>query len=179
MSSGIWNETEYDAPWIKVLRRTLDRKNLANVKIVAADVIGNDSWKIVDKLTDIVADNGVFTLAVDPDSVYSLTTTTGQQKVRTSSPSSAPFSMPYHEDFADLISVEQIGQRITGYKLQYLAGSEWRDLLTSKRQNEDAWTDHFPPVESAKVRIMITQMNGTDRENSTPSICELGVFNTQ
>jgi len=44
---GIWNETPYDAEWIKLLRRTLDGAGLARVKIGAADQTGEEwRWKI-------------------------------------------------------------------------------------------------------------------------------------
>jgi sugar phosphate isomerase/epimerase len=45
---GIWNEMPYDVPWIKLLRKTLDRNRLERVKIVAADEICR--WTIVDKM---------------------------------------------------------------------------------------------------------------------------------
>jgi hypothetical protein len=35
--TGIWNEREYDASWIKLLRKTLDKNKLEYVKIIAAD----------------------------------------------------------------------------------------------------------------------------------------------
>ena len=43
---GIWNETPYNAGWIKLLRRTLDAAGLQRVKIVAADATGA-KWAIV------------------------------------------------------------------------------------------------------------------------------------
>lgn len=45
---GIWNETAYDPNWIKLLRKTLDRNDLADVKIVGADQ--TNTWKIVDQM---------------------------------------------------------------------------------------------------------------------------------
>ena len=46
---GIWNETMLDVPWIKLLRKTLDRHGLSRVRIVAADQ-NTDIWNIVDPL---------------------------------------------------------------------------------------------------------------------------------
>ncbi len=43
---GLWNETRADMGWIKLLRRTLDRKNLKAVRIVAADDINR--WNLVE-----------------------------------------------------------------------------------------------------------------------------------
>ncbi len=46
--AGIWNETPFDTAWIKLLRKTLDREGLKDVKIVAADEV--NAWKIVDEM---------------------------------------------------------------------------------------------------------------------------------
>jgi hypothetical protein len=51
---------------------------------------------------DITPDrNGSFTITLDPESIYSLTTTTGQNKGKaaSNSPPPADFPFPYHEDF--------------------------------------------------------------------------------
>jgi galactosylceramidase len=49
---GIWNETPYDAEWIKLLRRTLDRSGLTGVKIAAGDQAEDAlKWKIADDAT--------------------------------------------------------------------------------------------------------------------------------
>jgi galactosylceramidase len=45
---GIWNETPFDVNWIKLLRKTLDRDGLKDVKIVAADEV--NTWKIVTEM---------------------------------------------------------------------------------------------------------------------------------
>ena len=47
---GIWNETKYDADWIKLLRRTLDSKGLGDVRIVGADQTGLTIWHIADEM---------------------------------------------------------------------------------------------------------------------------------
>ena len=43
--------------------------------------------------------NGVFTLTLAPDTIYSLTTTTGQRKGRAKNVASAPFPLPYADGF--------------------------------------------------------------------------------
>ncbi len=55
---GIWNETPYDVPWIKTLRRTLDAAGLNAVRIVAADQTPDvaPEWKIAE---DILADTAL------------------------------------------------------------------------------------------------------------------------
>jgi hypothetical protein len=45
---GIWNERAYDVAWIKLLRRTLNRAGLAQVKLVAADEVR--TWTIADQM---------------------------------------------------------------------------------------------------------------------------------
>ncbi len=46
---GIWNETPYDTAYIKLLRNTLDRAGLGNVKIAAGDQAEDAlKWKIAD-----------------------------------------------------------------------------------------------------------------------------------
>jgi galactosylceramidase len=64
---GIWNETPYDAKWIKTLRRTLDAAGLKSVKIVAADQTPdiNPAWKIAeDMLADSALADAVHTIGV-------------------------------------------------------------------------------------------------------------------
>jgi galactosylceramidase len=53
------------------------------------------------RLEDIVPRYGEFTLRLEPNSMYSLTTTRGQQKGRfaTEIPADRPFPFPYHDDF--------------------------------------------------------------------------------
>jgi hypothetical protein len=48
---------------------------------------------------DITPHNGGFTYAFEPDSLYSITTTTGQHKGTAVPPPSKPFPFPYHESF--------------------------------------------------------------------------------
>ena len=49
---GIWNETDYDPAWIKVLRSTLDRHGLTDVRVIAADQTGETVWKIADDMAE-------------------------------------------------------------------------------------------------------------------------------
>ncbi|SDU27775.1 galactosylceramidase [Verrucomicrobium sp. GAS474] len=58
----------------------------------------------------IVPDQGSFTLILEPDSVYSLSTTTGQQKGSFPDiPPDKPFPFPYYETFEEYGSPEQWG----------------------------------------------------------------------
>jgi alpha-galactosidase len=52
-----------------------------------------------DRMDDLPLNSDSFTLRVEPESVYSLTTTTGQQKGHSESPPSVEFPLPYADDF--------------------------------------------------------------------------------
>lgn len=48
---------------------------------------------------ELVPSNGAWTITLNPNCIYSLTTTTGQRKGVASSPPPVPFPVPYHESF--------------------------------------------------------------------------------
>jgi galactosylceramidase len=48
---------------------------------------------------DLAASNGTWTMTLNPNCIYSLTTTIGQRRGSASSPPPAPFPLPYREDF--------------------------------------------------------------------------------
>ena len=48
---------------------------------------------------DLAASNGTWTITLNPNCIYSLTTTTGQRKGVASSPPPSPFPLPYREGF--------------------------------------------------------------------------------
>ena len=59
---GIWNETLYDVSWIKALRTTLDRNDLRQVKIVAADQ-NEGPWNIAADLgRDVELNRAIYAL---------------------------------------------------------------------------------------------------------------------
>jgi hypothetical protein len=55
--------------------------------------------KSFEKLSDITPQGGSFTLTLDPDSIYSVTTTVGQGKGTATPPPASPFPFPYTENF--------------------------------------------------------------------------------
>lgn len=61
------------------------------------------------RLDDIVTKGRNFTLTVVPNAVYTLSTTTGQQKGSYSAPESKPFPFPYYETFEQYERPEQWG----------------------------------------------------------------------
>lgn len=48
---------------------------------------------------DLVASNGVWMITLNPNCIYSITTTSGQRKGSASSPPPSPFLLPYRDDF--------------------------------------------------------------------------------
>lgn len=61
------------------------------------------------RLNDIITEGKEFTLTVAPNAVYSLSTTTGQQKGTYAAPESKSFPLPYYETFEQYEHPEQYG----------------------------------------------------------------------
>lgn len=61
------------------------------------------------RMNDIKITDKAFTLTIAPDAVYSLSTTTGQQKGSYDAPASKPFPFPYYETFEQYKHPEQYG----------------------------------------------------------------------
>ena len=55
--------------------------------------------RIFEHVAEVKPENGAFSFTFDPESIYSLTTTTGQAKGDAQPPASAPFPLPYNDDF--------------------------------------------------------------------------------
>ena len=60
-----------------------------------------NSRRTFEHVADVPVRDGAFSYTFDPDSLYSLTTTAGQGKGIAVPPASAPFPLPYKEDFED------------------------------------------------------------------------------
>lgn len=58
-----------------------------------------NSTRTFDHVANVMPVKGAFTYTFDPDSLYSLTTTTGQGKGTAVPPPAAPFPLPYSDDF--------------------------------------------------------------------------------
>ena len=65
----------------------------------AVHVWQTNASKSFEKLSDITPQNGSFSIALEPDSIYSLTTTTGQGKGTAVPPAQSSFPFPYSDDF--------------------------------------------------------------------------------
>lgn len=59
----------------------------------------SDSRAQFEPLPDLASTDGTFSVTVDPDAIYSLSTTTGQSKGRSLAPPAAEFPLPYQDDF--------------------------------------------------------------------------------
>ena len=58
-----------------------------------------NSTRTFEHVADIEPASSAFAYTFDPDSLYSLTTTTGQGKGSAQPPAAAPFPLPYHDNF--------------------------------------------------------------------------------
>jgi len=63
------------------------------------------------KQPDVTQTNGSFTIALDANSIYSISTTTGQQKGAATSPAAASFPLPYYETYDHYSDFKSVGYR--------------------------------------------------------------------
>jgi galactosylceramidase len=99
----------------------IETKNATNVQNATFNISGglstralcvwrSDAKEQFVKQTDIKPRNGTFTVALEPKSIYSLSTTTGQQKGSFADvPADKPFPFPYYETFEEYNSPKQWG----------------------------------------------------------------------
>jgi galactosylceramidase len=59
----------------------------------------SNRWSQFAKLADVIPAQGRWMISLDADSIYSLTSTTGQSKGAAPAPDPRPFPVPYHDDF--------------------------------------------------------------------------------
>ena len=64
-----------------------------------------------EKQASITPVNGSFTISLDANSIYSISTTTGQQKGSTTSPAAASFPLPYYETYDHYADFKSVGYR--------------------------------------------------------------------
>jgi len=93
----------------------------------------NSSQQFV-KQADITPTNGSFTLSAEANSVYSMTTTTGQQKgTGPAPPAAARFPFPYHENYDHYPDLKKRGYR-PYYHADIAGGFELADRPDGKGQ---------------------------------------------
>jgi hypothetical protein len=74
--------------------------SMGSLHVWRTDLSSNDSKDWFVRQSDLTRVNGNFTVTLDPHCVYSITTTTGQQKGKTTPPPSRQIRLPYRENFA-------------------------------------------------------------------------------
>src|SRR5207244_6190007 len=78
----------------------------------------------------------------------------------------------------DTVRVQQFGARIKKYKIQSSDGNHWDDILSRERKRQTQWTDTFAPVETRKLRLVVTAVSGLPPEKNTPGIYEIEAYDT-
>lgn len=71
--------------------------------------------------------------------------------------------------FSQVFVQEYKVERVQGFKIQYLDGTEWKDAYEGKTIGTDGITVKFSPVTSTKIRFLVTQQTGW------PSIAEVQI----
>jgi hypothetical protein len=92
--------------WSMVVE-TIDSKQPESMKVAIKGALGHGTlhvWqtnqtRTFEHVGDITPRDGGFTYTFDPDSLYTITTTTGQHKGTAVPPPDKPFPFPYHESF--------------------------------------------------------------------------------
>ena len=79
--------------------QTLQLKVMGGFKSSVVHVWETNAARTFEHVTDLKPANGVFSIALDPDSLYTLTTTEGQGRGTAQPPSNTPFPLPYADDF--------------------------------------------------------------------------------
>ncbi|HLH02979.1 MAG TPA: family 16 glycoside hydrolase [Bryobacteraceae bacterium] len=79
--------------------QTLELKVQGDLKSGVVHVWETNAARTFEHVKDLKASNGVVSIALEPDSLYSLTTTTGQSKGTAQPPANTPFPLPYKDDF--------------------------------------------------------------------------------
>ena len=83
------------------------------------------------EVASLSAVNGAFSYAFDPDSLYSLTTTTGQGKGTATPPPSAAFPLPYADNFQETLvshTPKYLSDQDGAFEVQPCAGGKGRCL---------------------------------------------------
>ena len=119
---------------------------------------------------DITAENRTFSIKLLPKAIYSLTTTTGQQKAMPESPELKPFPFPYKEDFedrepgfspkymSDIQGVFEVAKRPDGKgkclrQVVVKAPIYWQGTVNGKANHsailgDEQWTDYHVKTEA-------------------------------
>jgi hypothetical protein len=93
------------------------------------------------KLSDITPQNGSFIITLEPDSIYSLTTTTGQGKGAATPPLASPFPFPYQDNFESAAgqSPKYFADQDGAFEVAPCTGRQGQCLRQIIRQHPIAW----------------------------------------
>jgi hypothetical protein len=129
-----------------------------------------NATKSFEKLNDITPRDGSFSMTLEPDSIYSLTTTTGQGKGAATPPLSTPFPFPYHDDFEGTATgktPKYFADQDGAFEVSTCAGREGRCLRQVIRQHPIIWAGIHPdPV------TFLGSADWADYEVSTDALLE-------
>ena len=106
-----------------------------------------NATKTFEKLSDITPHEGSFHITLEPDSIYSLTTTVGQAKGAATAPPPAPFPFPYADDFESTTiskSPRYFADQNGAFEVAACSGRAGKCLRQVIDQRPIAW-DHLAP----------------------------------
>jgi hypothetical protein len=130
--------------------------------------MSNSSAQFIQQ-SDITPSGGTFSITLAPDSIYSLTTTTGQTKGNLTPPSSSPFPFPYADsfdqyasgatplyftDYAGQFETANCGGSRSGLCLRQVAATSpivWPGAATTEPETfigDVTWTDYQETVDA-------------------------------
>jgi hypothetical protein len=135
--------------WSMVVE-TITNKQPTSMKIVVQGTLSRGTlhvWETNQQRTfehvgDITPRNGSFTYTFDPDSLYTLTTTTGQHKGTAVPPPAKPFPLPYRESFEKtpiLRSPPYLSDQDGAYEVHRCAGRSGQCLEQVITQKPIPW----------------------------------------
>jgi len=107
----------------------------------------SNAAKSFEKLGDITPQNGSFVVIFEPDSIYSLTTTTGQGKGAATPPQASPFPFPYSDNFEGTAvgkTPKYFADQNGAFEVAPCTGRQGQCLRQVIRQHPIAWGDISP-----------------------------------
>jgi len=120
--------------------------NLSNLSAGTVHVWKSDPTNQFIQQADITPSNGSFSITMEPQTIYSLTTTTGQVKGAAASPSSAPFPSSYADDFESYgvgATPKYFADQVGAFEVYQAAGETkaLRQVITNRPITwvNDAW----------------------------------------
>jgi len=142
--------------------------NLSNLSVGTVHVWKSDPTNQFIQQADITPSNGSFSITMEPQAIYSLTTTTGQSKGAAASPGSAPFPTSYSEDFEGYgvgVTPKYFADQVGAFEV-YQAAGETKSLRQVMTNRPITW------VNDAWPNTIVGDQNLTDYDVSTSALIE-------